>query len=195
MFQKIREGVASETKDARLFGEMEIDGAYVGGKIHPANLAMNRIDRQLARNQDGQHRVVAALRQCGAHTPVRSMSEANGLQIVASVVEKNSKLFADEASHWDALHASFDTSRINHSVAYSLNGIRTNHVERFFSRLRRMIDGQHQHVSVSNLNRYASEAAWKEDHRELANGALTHRALGLALSHSPSRYFSGYWHR
>jgi transposase-like protein len=196
MLHKIREAVASETKDARLFGEIEIDGAYVGGTIRPANLAVNRIDRRLARNQTGKRRVVVALRQRGGRTlPFVAMSEAHGVQIATSVVEKNSKLFADEASHWDALHASFDTLRINHSIAYSLNGIHTNQVESFFSRLRRMIDGQHHHVSVRHLNRYASEAAWKEDHRELANGALAHRALGLALSHSRSRYFSGYWHR
>lgn len=196
MLHKIREAVASETKDAKLVGEIEIDGMYQGGTIRPANLAANRIDRRLARNQNGQRRVVVALRQRGGRTlPFVATSESHGVLIAAQVVEKNSKMFADEASHWDGLHASFETGRINHSVAYSLDGIHTNMVESYFSRLRRMIEGQHHHVSVRHLNRYASEAAWKEDHRELANGALAHRALGLALNHSASRYFGGYWHR
>jgi transposase-like protein len=196
MLHKIREAVASETKDAKLVGEIEIDGMYQGGTIRPANLAANRIDRRLARNQNGQRRVVVALRQRGGRTlPFVATSESHGVLIAAKVVEKNSKMFADEASHWDGLHASFETGRINHSVAYSLNGIHTNMVESYFSRLRRMIEGQHHHVSIRHLNQYASEAAWKEDHRELTNGALVHRALGLALSHSRSRYFSGYWHR
>ncbi len=196
MLHKIREAVAAETKNAKLFGEIEIDGAHVGGHVRPANLAMNRIDRRLAQHQTGKRRVVVALRQRGGRTlPFVATSEAHGVQIANKVVEKNSKLFADEASHWDQLHASFDTARINHSIAYSLDGIHTNLVESYFSRLRRMIEGQHHHVSVRHLNQYAGEAAWKEDHRDLHNGALAHRALGLALSHSRSRYFSGYWHR
>ncbi len=196
MLHKIREAVAGETKNATLTGEIEIDGMYQGGKIRPANLAANRIDRRLASNQTGKRRVVVALRQRGGRTlPFVATSEAHGVQIAASVVEKNAKMFADEASHWDALHASFDTARINHSVAYSLDGIHTNLVESYFSRLRRMIEGQHHHVSVRHLNQYANEAAWKEDHRELTNGALAHRALGLALNQSRSKYFAGYWHR
>lgn len=196
MLHKIREAVASETKNTKLFGEIEIDGAHVGGHVRPANLAVNRVDRRLAQNQSGKRRVVVALRQRGGRTlPFVATSEAHGVLIAKKVVEKNSKFFADEAAHWDALHASFDTGRINHSIAYSLDGIHTNLVESYFSRLRRMIEGQHHHVSVRHLNQYASEAAWKEDHRDLHNGALAHRALGLALTHSPSRYFSGYWHR
>ena len=123
------------------------------------------------------------------------MSEAHGVQIAARAVHKNSKMIADEASHWDALHASFDTVRINHSVAYSLNGIHTNFVESYFSRLRPMIEGQHHFVTARHLHQYANEGAWNEDHRRLDNGSIAHRALGLALNHSRSRYFAGYWHR
>jgi transposase-like protein len=193
---KIREAVAAETANTKLFGEIEIDGAHVGGSIRPANLAVNRIDRRLARHQTGKRRVVVALRQRGGRTlPFVATSEAHGVLIAKRVVDKASKLFADEASHWDALHASFETARINHSIAYSLDGVHTNFVESYFSRLRRMVDGQHHHVSPRHLHRYASEAAWKEDHRELSNGALAHRALGLALNHSRSQFFAGYWHR
>lgn len=196
MLHKIREAVAAETVNTKLTGEIEIDGMYQGGKIRPANLAENRIDRRLASNQTGKRRVVVALRQRNGRTlPFVAMSEAHGVLIASKVVEKNSKMIADEASHWDALHGSFETARINHSVAYSLDGVHTNFVESYFSRLRRMIEGQHHFVTARHLHQYANEAAWKEDHRRLANGALAHRALGLALNHSRSRYFAGYWHR
>ena len=42
---------------------------------------------------------------------------------------------------------------------------------------------------------YAAQAAWMEDHRRLSNGALCHRALGLALAHPVSRVWKGYWQR
>jgi hypothetical protein len=179
-----------------LSGEVEIDGAFFGGHIRPANLKENRIDRRLAEHQTGKRRVVVALRQRQGRTlPFVSTSEAHGVLIAAKTVKEGSTMIADEAAHWDALHAAYPTKRINHSEAYSLDGIHTNFVESYFSRLRRMVQGQHHFVSARHLGQYAAEAAWKEDHRRLDNGALAHRALGLALSHSPSRYFAGYWHR
>jgi hypothetical protein len=60
--------------------------------------------------------------------------------------------------------------------------------------LRTMIAGQHHHVSARYLAAYAAHAAWLEDHRRLDNGALCHRALGLALHHSTSAW-KGYWQR
>jgi hypothetical protein len=58
-----------------------------------------------------------------------------------------------------------------------------------------MIDGQHHRVSAKYLAQYANEAAWKEDHRRLSNGALANRTLGLALHHPVSRNWAGYWQR
>jgi ISXO2 transposase-like protein len=93
------------------------------------------------------------------------------------------------------LHERFLTFRVNHTEAYSDNGICTNQVESYFSRLRRMVEGQHHHVSPQYLHQYAGEAAWKEDHRRLDNGALTIRALRLSLAYPKSRNWCGYWQR
>lgn len=193
---KIREALAAEIQNATVEGEIEIDGAYVGGAIRPANLKENRIDRRRARYQTGKRRVVVVVRQRKGRTlPFVTSNEAHGVMIAKRVVKSGSTIFADEASHWDALHASFKTRRINHSEAYSLDGACTNQAESYFSRLRRMIEGQHHHVSAHLLFQYANEAAWKEDHRRLDNGALTRRALELALNGSISRAWAGYWHR
>jgi transposase-like protein len=196
MLHKIRESVASETANIKLSGEIEIDGAFFGGHIRPANLKEDRIDRRLGMYRTGKRRVVVALRERKGRTvPFVSTSEAHGVLTAARTVNPGSTMIADEAAHWDALHAVYDTKRINHTEAYSLNGVHTNFVESYFSRLRRMVQGQHHFVSARHLSQYASEAAWKEDHRRLDNGALAHRALGLALAHNPSKFFAGYWHR
>ena len=52
-------------------------------------------------------------------------------------IAEGSIVHADEAGGWDGLHANFEMRRINHSVAYSLNGACTNQAESYFSRLRR----------------------------------------------------------
>lgn len=193
---KLREAIASEMKDAKLSGEVEIDGMYTGGSIRPANHKENRVDRRKSQNQNGKRRVVIALRQRDGRTATFvGKSEPEGVEIAKRIVVYGSTIVADEAGHWDSLPVSYDMHRINHSLAYSDDGISTNQVESFFARLRKMIDGQHHHVSPRYLHQYAAHAAWMEDHRRMDNGRLTHRALGLALAHPASSTWKGYWQR
>jgi transposase-like protein len=192
---KLREAIAVETKGMTLEGEVEVDGAHFGGHIRPANFRENRKDRRLAEHQTGKRRVVIAFRQRKGRTRTFvTTNEGDGVGIAKQIVSRLATMHADEASHWDALHAGWHTLRINHSQAYSDEGC-TNQAESFFSRLRKMVEGQHHHVSARYLHQYAAHAAWIEDHRRLDNGALAHRALGLALNHSKSTHWSGYWQR
>lgn len=193
---KLREAMAAETKDAILSGIVEVDGAFFGGHIRPENKKEDRKDRRLAENQTGKRRAVVVARQRNGRTlPTVHETEADGVETVAKTISNGSTVHADEASHWDTLHAMFPTLRINHSIAYSLNGVCTNQAESYFSRLRRMIDGQHHHVSPKYLAAYAEHAAWIEDHRALDNGAMAKRIIGLAMGHPVSRQWKGYWQR
>lgn len=122
-------------------------------------------------------------------------TEAAGVSFIPRVVAKGATIVADEAGHWDVLHGTFDAQRINHRVAYSLDGVNTNQAESYFSRLRRMVEGQHHHVSARYLYAYAAQAVWIEDHRRRDNGTNAHGALSLALAHPISRDWKGYWQR
>ena len=193
---KLREALAAELAGATLSGTVEVDGAYVGGHVRPANLKENRRDRRLAENQTGKRRVVVVARERKGRTLTAvTRAEADGVAFVRAVVTNGSQVHADEASHWDALHAKFETFRINHREAYSKDGACTNQAESFLARLRLMIGGQHHRVSPQHLHQYATHAAWMEDHRGEDNGQLCYRALGLALAHPVSRTWKGYWQR
>ncbi len=194
---KLREALSAETATETLDGEVEIDGAYFGGHVRPENRKEDRIDRREKANQSDRRRVVVALRERGGRTLsfVRK-SEAEGVQIARARMMAGAKLFADEASHWDVLEMQFETGRINHSVSYSEgHGKHTNMVESYFSRLRRMVGGQHHHVSHRYLYQYANHAAWLEDHRRRSNGGNAMALLGGALAHPVSRVWAGYWQR
>lgn len=196
LVHKLREALAAETEETVLSGTVEVDGAYFGGHVRPENRAEDRKDRRLKENQTGKRRVVIAMRERGGRTLTDVVDqEADGVEIVHERVEKNARVHADEASHWEALYGRFYVHRINHSEAYSQDGICTNQAESYFSRLRRMVGGQHHHVSARYLHVYAAHAAWLEDHRKEDNGSLAKRALGLALSHPVSREWKGYWQR
>ena len=160
---KLREAMASETKGMRMGGAgttVEVDGAYFGGYIKPANHKTNRRDRRLFKNQNGKRRVVVVVRERGGRTlPAVFKSESAALGWIASRVSADTRLMADEASSWNDLHARYSMDRIDHSSVYSTpGGVYTNGAEEFFSRLRRAEIGHHHHVSGAYLVRYAQEA-------------------------------------
>ncbi len=193
---KLREAMSSETDGHTLDGTVEVDGAYFGGHIRPANLKTDRKDRRLVENQTGKRRSVVTARERGGRTLTSVHEhESDGVETVAGKISKSATVHADEASHWDTLHAMFPTLRVNHSEGYSIDGVCTNQVESYFSRLRRMVQGQHHHVSPRYLHAYAAHAAWMEDHRKTDNGALTKQVVALAMRHPVSRQWKGYWQR
>jgi hypothetical protein len=110
-------------------------------------------------------------------------------------VAKGTKIMADEAASWNELHARYDVARIDHSKAYSLDGITTNAAESFFSRLRRGERGHFHHISGPYLLRYAQESAWREDNRRVSNGEQVKHTVKLAMDARPSVDFCGYWQR
>lgn len=140
LMHKLREAMTAETREARLDGEVEIDGAAFGGHVRPVNLREQRIDRRRLGNRSGKRRVVVVLRQRGGRTLTRTfLREAQGVDFARERVVAGSVVSADEAAHWDLLDPDFDMQRINHSEAYSRGGAHTNLAESYFSRLRRMI--------------------------------------------------------
>jgi len=193
---KLREAMAAETKGHTLTGTVEVDGAHFGGHIRPANRVEDRIDRRLVQHQTGTRRVVIAARQRKGRTLTAVVrSEADGVEFIQAVTANGAAIHADEATHWDVLHNSHPVSRINHSEAYATPESCTNQAESYFSRLRRMVAGQHHYVSPRYLHQYAAHAAWLEDHRRMDNGAACHKVLGLAMAHPVSRNWKGYWQR
>ena len=193
---KLREAMALEDKGQTLEGEVEVDGAYFGGHMRPANNRENRRDRRLSINQTGKRQVVVVGRERGGDTmTVVAKSEAIGGEIVASNIHHMATVHADEASHWDALHARFDTRRINHSLSYSDGYACTNQAESFFSRLRRMEVGTHHHIAGRYLASYAAEASWREDNRRVSNGDQAALVARATMASQVSRQWKGYWQR
>ena len=193
---KLREAMSADQARYSPKGEVEIDGAYFGGTIRQENRKADRKDRRLAEHQTGKRRVVIVMRERGGRTlPFVVRSEDEALPIIVRRVQPGSTVFADEASHWDALHARFATKRINHSVAFLDDGACTNQAESYFSRLRRAEMGQHHHISGHYLPFYAGEMAWREDMRREDNGTQHRRVTANALAHPKSRNWCGYWQR
>ena len=193
---KLREAMALEAQCRVLDGIVEVDGAYFGGYVKPANHKAERVDRRTLMAQTGKRQSVIVMRERKGETlTFVGKSEAAGVALVASHVATGTIVHADEASHWDRLHGRYETLRINHSEAYSANGACTNQAESFFSRLRRAEIGTHHHIAGAYLYAYAGEMAWREDNRRTANGALAAKVGYAAMGSAQSRKWAGYWQR
>jgi transposase-like protein len=193
---KIREAMGAEMADRKLNGHVEVDGAFFGGYVKPANRKEDRIDRRLKEHRTGKRKAVVIMREReGRALPFVFQGEDEALSTIIERVEPGSTIYADEASCWDALHSRYAVKRINHSVAYRDEGACTNQAESYFSRLRRMEIGTHHHISGKYLHQYAREAAWREDNRRKPNGTLYAMVTKAALDHPVSREWKGYWQR
>jgi transposase-like protein len=193
MAHKLREAMGAKAT-ASVGGEVEIDGAYFGGYVKPANHKANRVDRRLAMNATGKRRVVVIMRQRGGNTlPFVFKSEVSSVPTIRQHVAPGSTIFADDASGWNALDSKFPTKRINHSECYSDGAANTNMAESFFSRLRRAEIGTHHHIA-GYLSAYAGEMAWRENNRRISNGEQFHAVTAAALAHGRSQW-AGYWQR
>jgi transposase-like protein len=192
---KIREAMASQIP-TELSGQVEVDGAYFGGYVKPRNYKENRRDRRFAENQSGKRKVVVAMRERSGNTSTQVFTTENeSIETIRATVTPGSTIHADEAASWDQLHALYDVKRINHSEAYSHDGACTNQAESFFSRLRRAEIGVHHHIRQRYLNAYASEMAWRENHRRRSNGDQYLLTMHAAAHHPISKQWKGYWQR
>jgi transposase-like protein len=196
---KLREAMAEEMRGRVVGGDgktAEIDGAYFGGYVKPANRKENRIDRRLTQNQSGKRKAVVVIRERnGNSVPAVFRSEGQALSFIRSRIAKGTIVNADAATHWNELQTRFEMKRVDHAEAYSMDGACTNAAEEYFSRLRRAEVGHHHHIAGAYLLRYAQEASWREDNRRLSNGEQVNRLGALALKRGPSVDFSGYWQR
>jgi len=197
MLHKIREGLSEEFRGRTVGGEgvvAELDAAFFGGHITPANKKEDRKDRRMGSNK--KRRAVVVLRERHGRSVTGVFpSERASVQWVATRLARGTILNADESSAWNSLHARFDMRRINHSIEYANGDTSTNWAESFFSRLRRGELGHYHHISGTYLHRYGQEAAFKEDNRRVSNGEQVRRISGLAMSRGPSVDFSGYYQR
>lgn len=193
LLHKLREAMGATLDNGpELAGTVEVDGAYFGSRTRPEN---RKADRRQQRRDDRQVVVVARERQGRARVWI-APREGDAVEMIRQSVASGSTVHADEAAHWNRLHASYDTRRVNHSVEFKADdGACTNQAESYFARLRRAEFGIHHRISGQHLEAYAREIAWRENNRRLSNGTHWNLVTAAALAHPKSATWAGYWHR
>lgn len=196
LLHKLREAMAAVVNGAgELSGIVEIDGMYTHKYFRQPNRKAERVDLRTVEDRK-QVVVVARERGLGRSRTWVVAKEGDAVPMIRQAVANGTEVHADESDQWNILHASFPMKRVNHSAEFkSEDGGCTNEAESFFSRLRRSEYGIHHRISGSLLHTYATECAWREDHRRVANGTQWNLITAAALHNRKSERWAGYWHR
>ena len=199
---KLRESLV-DSHDEKLSGEVEMDGCYVNKHVRPANRIQDRVGRRKKENQNPNKRTVMVLRERGEKGEgakftrvfvTESENQADTMNLALGNIERDATIYADEHMSYDILHSKLLTRRVVHAKHYvGPNGENTNQAESFFSRFRRMQYGQTHKMDNIYMDRYANEAAYREDARRKPNGDIFADIVTRCATSKPSRDFSGYW--
>lgn len=194
---KLREAMEGQLDKTPMTGRVEIDGAFYGGYLKPANKAVNRLDRRTKEYyQSEKRKAVVVMRERGGRT--RSLVADSEKAAAAEVLKRlapEAILYTDEAGAWSKFDLFHKRHVIPHKTAYANGPINTNLAESFHSRMRRAEIGVHHHIAGPYLEFYAAEFDWRENHRRVSNGDQYRSLISAAACHPVSRQWKGYWQR
>ena len=177
MLHRIRYAARTQSFNAPLEGEVEVDETYVGGK------ASNRHkgDPRNGPGTAGKTAVIGALQRGGkaVATVIRRTDTSTLDRFVHEFVAPTATLIStDEHSGYRHLSRTFNHGVVRHSAGeYSVGGVHTNGIEGFWSLLKRQIIGIHHFVTPKHLNRYVAEVTWRFNLRDIGEGARVNLLL------------------
>jgi transposase-like protein len=183
MMHRVRSAMKPDASEDGLFGVLEMDETYVGGKergIGPGRPGKRSKKTAVLGIIERNGRV-----RCKA-VPNVGMAEIMDFADMAVNRGAVDIIYTDQLSSYRIFDTVFDHKSINHKIAYIDGEIHTNGIEGFWSLLKRGINGSFHHVSAKHLSLYLDEFMWRFNHRKDGNifeallGNCEQRRLGYA---------------
>ena len=162
-----------------LFGEVEADETYVGGR---------RSGGSRGRGAPGKTVVFGMkARDGGIVTKVVPDVKKKTLQpIIQDKVEAGSTVHTDELRSYNGLgKAGFDHRTVNHGEGqYAVNGSHVNNLEGHWSLFKRSVRGTHVHISRKHMPKYLAEFDFRHNLRSMPD-CLFHVLMLLLYRGTP----------
>lgn len=176
---RIREAMANGGIMTKLSGTIVADETWVGGKAKNKHGGMRyvhkRNDPKIFHKNENKTAVLTILNTESGEARSRVIPNITG-DTLADAIRENveieiSELHTDEwRGYWPIGREFAKHAAVHHSRGeYVRDGATTNHVEGFFSQLKRSLDGTHHHVSGTHLARYLSEFDFRFSTRALTD--------------------------
>ena len=167
LMHRIRYAMAEPSKQIKLYGTVEIDETYVGGK--PRFKGKNK------RGRGTKKAPVLALVERDGNVRARVIPSVTSrtLRNALRTVDKRSRVITDELPLYKCLNNRFRRGHftVNHSLREYVRGdVHTNTVESYFALLKRGLYGTFHAVSKKHLHRYISEFEFRWNTRKVDDG-------------------------
>ena len=153
---------------AKLFGEIEADETFIGGKVTNMH---RKSKRTIQAKNDGNwgKTVVLGLLQRGGdvRAAVAVSRRKHTVQAnIAKNVQDGSKLYTDDFVSYEDLPGDLTREFINHLDAYVNGQVHTNGLENFWSLLKRSLKRTYVSVDPAHLQAYVDEQVFRYNNRK-----------------------------
>lgn len=169
MMHRARIAMAEDQEQAPLlYGIVEADEVYIGGKPRKAN---RRDDRKPNKRGRGTEKaaVLGAIER-GGRVVAKAVSSPSGREIAkfirTTVDRAGTLLVTDEYRGYRPIGNTMNWATVNHQHEYACGLAHTNTIEGFWALVKRAWYGSHHHYRVQFLPLYIAESCYKYNHRK-----------------------------
>jgi transposase-like protein len=153
---------AMKQNKGQIFGTVEVDETYVGGKV--ANMHQSKVDRTKVGTGGKGKAVIMGLKIRGVEVRAQVIEGKKAKElhdVIKAEVAPGSTIYTDEHRGYNGLKG-YDRTAVNHSLKQFVVGdAHTNGIESFWALFKRGYHGVYHQMSPKHLQKYVDECAFR----------------------------------
>jgi transposase-like protein len=172
MLHRVRLAMTAKSFERPLSGIVEADETYIGGKSRRPNIGAGNVNKKPSGPKRGKA-IVHGIMERGGEMRAFVVPDDKAKTLLSNIyrhVEPTASIFTDaHRAYWD-LQFTHRHEFVNHMIAYVEGHVHTNHVENFWSVLKRALKGTYINVRPWHLMRYVEAQVFRFNARQQTDG-------------------------